>query len=89
MGWNTLNVKKPNPLLDDAGPKPSVYFVHSYYVKPRDAGVVATTTDHGIEFTSMVSRGNLFATQFHPEKSQTQGLNLLKNFATLTAGVAR
>jgi imidazole glycerol-phosphate synthase subunit HisH len=89
MGWNTLNIRKPNRLLDDAGPQPSVYFVHSYYVKPNDDSVVAATTEHGVEFCSMISRGNLYATQFHPEKSQKQGLNLLKNFATLTSGVAR
>jgi len=89
MGWNTLTVRKPNPLVDDAGPNPSVYFVHSYFVKPNDPAVVATTTEHGIEFCSMVARGNLFATQFHPEKSQKQGLNLLRNFATLTTDVVR
>jgi imidazole glycerol-phosphate synthase subunit HisH len=89
MGWNTLQIKNSNRLLDDAGPNPSVYFVHSYYVKPRDPAVIATTTGHGVEFCSMIARGNLFATQFHPEKSQRQGLNLLKNFATLTVDVAR
>ncbi|HVJ85485.1 MAG TPA: imidazole glycerol phosphate synthase subunit HisH [Caulifigura sp.] len=89
MGWNTLEIQRPNPLLEDAGPHPSVYFVHSYYVKPRDPAVIATTTGHGVEFTSMVSRGNLFATQFHPEKSQKQGLNLLRNFATLGMEVGR
>ena len=89
MGWNTLQIQRPNSLLDDAGPNPSVYFVHSYYVKPRDPAVIATTTEHGVEFTSMVCRGNLFATQFHPEKSQKQGLNLLRNFATLGMEVGR
>ena len=89
MGWNTLQTQRPNSLLDDAGPNPSVYFVHSYYVKPRDPAVIATTTEHGVEFTSMVCRGNLFATQFHPEKSQKQGLNLLRNFATLGMEVGR
>jgi len=89
MGWNNLQIKKPNPLLGGAGANPSVYFVHSYFVKPTDSSVIATTTDHGVEFCSMIARGNLFATQFHPEKSQKQGLNLLKNFATLTADVAR
>ncbi|QDT52674.1 Imidazole glycerol phosphate synthase subunit HisH 1 [Caulifigura coniformis] len=89
MGWNTLTIRKPNPLLDGAGPSPSVYFVHSYYVKPRDPAVIAATAGHGVEFTAMIARGNLFATQFHPEKSQTQGLNLLGNFATLDSPVAR
>lgn len=95
MGWNTLNIRSPNPLLapnpllEGAGANPSVYFVHSYFVKPRDPAAIATTTDHGVEFTSMIARGNLFATQFHPEKSQNQGLNLLKNFATLPIATLR
>lgn len=89
MGWNTLQVQKPSPLLQDAGTNPSVYFVHSYFVQPRDPAVIAATTGHGVEFCSMITVGNLFATQFHPEKSQRQGLNLLRNFATLTADVAR
>ncbi len=75
------------PLLEDAAPAPSVYFVHSYFVKPRDPSVTATITEHGIPFTSMVARGNLYATQFHPEKSQNTGLNLLRNFATLPVAV--
>ena len=57
-----------------------VYFVHSYYVKPRDASVIATETDYGGQFCSMIWRGNLFATQFHPEKSQADGLRMLRNF---------
>jgi len=89
MGWNNLSVRTPNPLLEGAGPSPSVYFVHSYYVKPRDPAVIAATTGHGVEFTAMIARGNLFATQFHPEKSQNQGLNLLDNFAKLNSPVAR
>ena len=89
MGWNTLNVLSPNPLFEGAPAHPSVYFVHSYFVKPRDPEVIATTTGHGVEFTSMVARRNLFATQFHPEKSQQQGLNLLKNFATLPVATPR
>jgi glutamine amidotransferase len=60
-----------------------VYFVHSYHVVPRDRDVVATQTDYGGAFTSMVWRDNLFATQFHPEKSQADGLRMLKNFAEL------
>ncbi|MCL4108211.1 UNVERIFIED_CONTAM: hypothetical protein GTU68_066134 [Idotea baltica] len=72
MGWNTLSPKNA-----------SFYFVHSYYVAPADNTVVGATTDYTTSFTSMVARDNLFATQFHPEKSQRVGLALLKNFAEL------
>jgi glutamine amidotransferase len=60
-----------------------MYFVHSYYVQPEDASVIATTTNYGIDFTSMIAKDNLFATQFHPEKSQKVGLQLLRNFGSL------
>ena len=60
-----------------------VYFVHSYYVVPEDPAVIATTTDYGQPFCSMIWRDNLFATQFHPEKSQSRGLRILENFANL------
>lgn len=83
MGWNTLQPRQSNVLLDSLPERPSVYFVHSYYVVPNDPSVVATTTEHGTAFTSMIARGNLFATQFHPEKSQKVGLQLLKSFAKL------
>jgi glutamine amidotransferase len=59
------------------------YFVHSYYVVPKDSGVIATETNYPTPFCSMIWRDNLFATQFHPEKSQQQGLAMLKNFAEL------
>jgi glutamine amidotransferase len=81
MGWNSIKIQKPdNPLLKDVPDGSYVYFVHSYYVSPEDQSIVATTTDYGIEFTSMVWKDNLFATQFHPEKSQNLGLQILKNF---------
>lgn len=83
MGWNTLEVQQRNRLIAAVPPNPSVYFVHSYYVVPDDPTVVATTTAHGGTFTSMIARDNLFATQFHPEKSQSTGLQLLKTFANL------
>ena len=82
MGWNSLVRKKECPLFNGIPAEASVYFVHSYYVRPQDPAVVAATTEYGIPFTSMVQRGNLFATQFHPEKSQKVGLKLLENFAT-------
>jgi glutamine amidotransferase len=62
---------------------PYVYFVHSYYGQPRDNSVVAATTDYGVEFASVIWAGNVFATQFHPEKSQAIGLRMLKNFVKL------
>jgi glutamine amidotransferase len=83
MGWNQLQIKRPSPLLKDLPAGCGVYFVHSYYVVPIDASVVATTTDYGGEFVSSIWRDNLLATQFHPEKSQKIGLQLLANFASL------
>ena len=83
MGWNALQFQNSNPLLSSLPNNCHVYFVHSYYVVPEDAQVTAATTQHGVEFTSMICRNNLFATQFHPEKSQSIGLKLLENFAKL------
>jgi imidazole glycerol-phosphate synthase subunit HisH len=83
MGWNGLNIRRRPPVLEGIAEGTHVYFVHSYYVKPRDPAVIATETDYGGPFCSMIWRGNLFATQFHPEKSQTDGLRILKNFAAL------
>jgi imidazole glycerol-phosphate synthase subunit HisH len=82
MGWNALAIRRRPPMLEGVADGTHVYFVHSYYVKPRDSSVIATDTDYGGPFCSMVWRGNLVATQFHPEKSQTDGLRLLRNFAT-------
>ncbi len=81
MGWNALKILRRPPMLEGIADGTHVYFVHSYYVKPRDESVIATTTDYGGPFCSMIWRGNLFATQFHPEKSQADGLKLLRNFA--------
>jgi glutamine amidotransferase len=81
MGWNQLQIRQRAPLLAGLGEGTYVYFVHSYYVVPRDESVIATATDYGGNFTSMIWRDNLYATQFHPEKSQTDGLRMLKNFA--------
>ena len=83
MGWNTLQTVGSPRLLAGLPADASVYFVHSYYVVPRDESVIAARTDYGVPFTSIVSRGNLFATQFHPEKSQKVGLKLLENFAAM------
>jgi glutamine amidotransferase len=84
MGWNQLNPTRPNPLLAGIEERPYVYFVHSYHVLPEDSSVTAATTDHGGEFVSMIASENVFATQFHPEKSQRVGLKILENFSKLT-----
>ncbi len=83
MGWNQLEVRRASPLLRDLPPGSGVYFVHSYHVVPSDPSVVSTTTDYGGEFVSSIWRDNLMATQFHPEKSQRVGLQILANFAAL------
>jgi imidazole glycerol-phosphate synthase subunit HisH len=83
MGWNQLIGQNPSPLYRDLPPGSSVYFVHSYHVVPEDPSVIATTTDYGRPFVSSIRRSNLMATQFHPEKSQTVGLQILGNFARL------
>jgi len=81
MGWNQLEVKKASPLVRDLPKGASVYFVHSYHAVPEDESVIATTTDYGGPFVSSVWRENVMATQFHPEKSQKVGLQILSNFA--------
>ena len=75
--------QKECPLLDGIPDQSFVYFVHSYYADPAEASVVALTTDYGRPFASMVWKDRLFATQFHPEKSQAIGLKLLENFINL------
>lgn len=84
MGWNQLAIRRPAPILAGLNEGVYVYFVHSYYVVPKDADVIATETDYGGPFCSMIWRDNVFATQFHPEKSQSDGLRILKNFAELS-----
>jgi glutamine amidotransferase len=81
MGWNQLRVHKPAPPLVGLPPEASVYFVHSYYVVPRDARLTAAETDYPTPFTSAIWHENIFATQFHPEKSQRVGLEMLRRFA--------
>jgi glutamine amidotransferase len=77
MGWNTVAWRGPARSGTDAD---HYYFVHSYHARPADTAVVAAVTDYGGEFCSAVSRGRLFATQFHPEKSQAAGMRLLRSF---------
>jgi len=80
MGWNTIDFAKSHPLLEGVKDHSYVYFVHSYYPQPSDPEVIVATTEYGVRFPSMVAKKNLFATQFHPEKSSKTGLNILKNF---------
>lgn len=83
MGWNQVRQECPNPLMREIPDESFFYFVHSYYVVPADPEVVAGTTEYGFRFCSMIRQDNVFATQFHPEKSQSLGLKLLRNFAEL------
>ncbi len=83
MGWNQLAFKRRPPLFAGLDEGTNVYFVHSFYVRPEDEGVIATTTSYGIEFCSSVWKDNVVATQFHPEKSQEKGLLMLKNFGEM------
>jgi imidazole glycerol-phosphate synthase subunit HisH len=80
MGWNVLDVRTPAPPLKDFPKGGMVYFVHSFYVAPTDPGVVAATSTYGIDFCACVWKDNIFAAQFHPEKSGSLGLAMLKNF---------
>jgi glutamine amidotransferase len=85
MGWNNVNYVRRPPILADIPDASYFYFVHSYYVVPDDKEVTAGVTDYGLTFTSMVWKDNVFATQFHPEKSQGLGLKILKGFGDFVA----
>jgi glutamine amidotransferase len=81
MGWNQVHQANPeHPLWHGIAQDSRFYFVHSYYVQPDESGLIAATCDYGLDFAAALTRDNLFATQFHPEKSHTAGLQLLKNF---------
>jgi glutamine amidotransferase len=83
MGWNQVTFRHRPPIFDGIDDGTHFYFVHSFYVVPSDASVIATETDYAGPFCSSIWRENLYATQFHPEKSQADGLRVLKNFAEL------
>ena len=83
MGWNEIKVKKDLPLFEGVGDAPYFYFVHSYYVVPEDQNMIATVTNYGVEFVSGIQHKNIYAFQFHPEKSQTLGLSILERFSNL------
>jgi imidazole glycerol-phosphate synthase subunit HisH len=89
MGWNRLRRQGEHPALADIPEDAHFYFVHSYHVVPEDEDVIIGRTDYIVPFVSAVARDNLFAVQFHPEKSQRHGLQLLRNFAELPVGSPR
>jgi glutamine amidotransferase len=80
MGWNEVIQARPHPLWHGIGDRSRFYFVHSYYPRPAEGALTAATCDYGGSFTCAVARDNIFAVQFHPEKSQNSGLQLLSNF---------
>jgi glutamine amidotransferase len=84
IGWNQVRITKPDcPLYRDIADGTHFYFVHSFHPQPEDQDIVATRTDYGVDFSSSIWRENVYATQFHPEKSQTAGMQLLRNFVAV------
>jgi glutamine amidotransferase len=89
IGWNNVTLRQPDaPLLAGISTGEFVYFVHSYYAAPKDSSIIALESTYGDDFTAAIARGNLIATQFHPEKSQRAGLQMIKNFVELAAPVS-
>jgi glutamine amidotransferase len=86
MGWNQIRKRQDAPHLRGIDDGAFVYFVHSYYVAPADLSLTATSTEYGVEFASAIARDNVFATQYHPEKSQRVGLKILENFGRIACG---
>lgn len=84
MGWNAIAIGKRPPVLEGVPDGAFMYFVHSYYVVPDDRAVACTMTDYGTPFVSSIARDNIFACQFHPEKSQAEGLKIIRNFGSLS-----
>lgn len=86
MGWNSLSITKRGKLFQHIEGSPYVYFVHSYYLNAADKRIVAAQTEYGVTIDAAVEQDNIFATQFHPEKSGAVGLQILKNFADIAEG---
>lgn len=86
IGWNSLEIKQKDKLFKDIPENSYVYFVHSYYLCAENEDEVATVTNYGIDFHSAVGKNNIFATQFHPEKSGEIGLRILRNFTSMEVG---
>lgn len=83
MGWNSLEIKKNDALYKGIGNGAYVYFIHSYYLDCADKSIVSSQTDYGVKIDASISRGNVFATQFHPEKSGDVGIKMLRNFVNI------
>ena len=83
MGWNSLRFPRSGRLFAGLPEEPYVYFVHSYYLRAEDAGIVTAVTEYGTEIHASVEKGNVFACQFHPEKSSDTGIQILKNFVEI------
>lgn len=83
VGWNQVGKTSASPLLNDVSENSFFYFVHSYYCEPADRDVIVGETEYGVTFASIVAKKNIYGVQFHPEKSQSAGLQLLKNFASI------
>lgn len=83
IGWNSLHFPRQSRLFTGIAPDSYVYFVHSYYLKAQEENIVAATTEYGVQIHAAVEKGNVFACQFHPEKSSDVGLQILKNFAAI------
>ena len=86
IGWNSLDIKKNDGLFKGIGKNPYVYFVHSYFLNASDKSIVSAQTEYGVTIDAAVEKGNIFATQFHPEKSGETGLKILRNFADIVNG---
>ncbi len=86
IGWNSLSLMNEGRLFQNLNKNPYVYFVHSYYLKAADESIVKATTDYSVTIHASVEKGNVFACQFHPEKSSTVGLSILKNFISIQKG---
>ena len=83
IGWNSIKITKKSQITKNINDNSYFYFVHSYYVEPEDKSIILTKTDYGQEFTSGIAKDNIFGVQFHPERSGTIGLEMLKNFVEL------
>lgn len=86
IGWNSLDIKKKDGIFKGIDNNSYVYFVHSYYLSANDKNIVSAQTNYGVTIDAAVEKGNIFATQFHPEKSGETGLKILKNFADIVKG---
>ena len=83
IGWNSVEISKINPLFLGMDSEPSFYFVHSYHLIPEDSSIISSTCQYGVKVIASIQKDNIFGVQFHPEKSQSEGLLLLKNFSEI------